>query len=191
MKHWMWPRKLRFKKKIPGGRRVVRKRRPHKTARERLREFGLSRFRYLAFVPVLIVMIVLVANLRVPRASTVSLMLPVPPLQAEQQGDIVLASAKWRAAIPAGYRLAVELAFDSAVPISPEMTVWLSLSGTGQIHRQAMSIGEGALPEGASVVRAEIDIPYGVSGRYALALQVLDAGGRSVSAAELGELRVY
>ena len=57
MRYWMWPRRLRWRKRPPRARRMVRKRRPHRPAKDRLHAFGLSRSRYLWFIPALMIAI--------------------------------------------------------------------------------------------------------------------------------------
>ena len=108
MRYWLWPRRLRLRRRPPRIRRLVRKRRPHRTARDRLRAFGLSRFRYLWILPVLIALIALVANVRVPRTTTVALAEPAGQVEFAGAEGIWVKSAKWRTSIPAGYRLAEE-----------------------------------------------------------------------------------
>lgn len=192
MRYWMWPRRLRWRKKPPKARRMVRKRRPHRPARERLRDFGLSRFRYLWFVPVLILLIAVVASVRVPKTTTTWLM--QSSAQSESRAaDVLVQSAKYRTSIPGGYRLAVDVSL-KAESQRDELLVELILRDAGgeAVTRQTTVVGAGTMAVESTVVRAELDIPYNLSGKYALSVRISDADGQTVAQeAPLGPLRVY
>lgn len=192
MRYWMWQRRLRLRKRPPRVKRLVRKRRPHLSARERLRDFGLSRVRYLWFVPVLILMIVAVACFRVPRTTTVRIQSAAAQSESAS-GAVAVRSAKYRTSIPAGYRLAVDLSWQAAEP-SPELLVDLILrSGEGSaVAKHTTVIEAGALADHSLVTRTELDIPYSLSGEYRLNVRVSGADGATVTGeTELGELTVY
>jgi len=192
MRIWLWPRRLRLRKRPPKLRRLVRKRRPHRTARDRLRAFGLSRFRYLWFIPILIALIAVAANLRVPRTTTVALAEPAGQVEFAGAEGIRVKSAKWRTSIPAGYRLAVDIGWENAGAPSPGLLVELSLAAGETLCAQMNTLPAGALQTGSSVTRLELDIPYNLKGSYRLELKVstLDVDG-AVYKAPLGALRVY
>jgi len=192
MRYWMWPRKLRWRKRPPKVRRMVRKRRPHRTARDRLRNFGLSRFRYLWFIPALMLMIIIVASVRVPRTATA--WLQDPQLMSEAQAlDVSIRTGKYRTSIPGGYRLAVDLSWRSRAQ-DGEMTVELILRGQkgDAVARHFTVIEAGTLNVDAPVTRAELDIPYNLSGRYELNVRVVGTDGDLIQdETPLGPLKVY
>ena len=188
MRYWTWPRRLRLKRKIPKVRPAHRKRRAHKSARDRLRDFGLSRFRYLWFIPVLVILIIVAANVRVPR--TVTVVIRSAAAESVQAGDLSVQSAKFRTSIPSGYRLAVDVTWHGE-PLSQEVLVELLLrDGTGS----AVAKGETHVwpSAGGYVSRAELDVPYNLSGRYELSVRVLGADETvHVEETPLGGLTVY
>jgi hypothetical protein len=188
----MWPRRLHWRKKPPKVRRMVRKRRPHRTARDRLRDFGLSRFRYLWFVPVLVLLIAVVASVRVPKTTTTWLMQSAA--QSEPRAaDVLVQSGKFRTSIPGGYRLAVDVSLKTESQHDELLVELILRDGGGEaVARQITPAGSGAMTMESAVIRAELDIPYNLSGKYALSVRVSDADGREVSEeAPLGPLRVY
>ena len=191
MRYWMWPRRLHWRKKPPKARRMVRKRRPHRPARERLRDFGLSRFRYLWFVPVLVILIVVVASARVPKTTTTFLM---QSAQSETKAaEVTIQSGKYRTSIPGGYRLAVDVSM-KAESQAEELLVELILRDAhGEaVARQTTVAEAGTLAVESPVVRAELDIPYDLSGRYSLSVQIVNDAGETVAPeVALGALRVY
>ncbi len=192
MRYWMWPRKLRWRKRPPKVRRLVRKRRPHRSARDRLRNFGLSRFRYLWFIPALILLIVAVASVRVPRTATAWLQ-ESQLLSESQAADVSIRTGKYRTSIPGGYRLAVDLSWRTRSQ-DGELMVELFLRDEGgeTVARQGTTVGAGALDADAPVTRAELDIPYNLSGKYELGVRVMDADGDLVQdETTLGPLTVY
>lgn len=192
MRYWMWPRRLRWRKKPPKNLRMVRKRRPHRTARDRLRDFGLSRFRYLWFVPVLIALIIVVACVRVPKTTT-ALIYPANAESAADSIGISVESAKYRTSIPGGYRLAVDISWRAESP-APELLVELLLRDgiDSAVARQTTVVEAGALSAQSPVTRAELDIPYNLSGDYRLSVRVSDADGAAVTGeTTLGAVRVY
>lgn len=190
MRYWMWPRKLRWRKKPPKAWRTVRKRRPHRSARDRLRSFGLSRFRYLWFIPALILMIWAVASVRVPRTTTTWLR------QAAVQGGhrvetARIRSGKYRTSIPAGYRLAVDVAWrDTSQPEELLMELILR-DGVGSVVAQQTTV-VGADQLASPMTRAELDVPYDLNGVYQLSVRVSDDEGEAVGEEQaLGPLTVY
>lgn len=192
MRYWMWPRKLRWRKRPPKVRRLVRKRRPHRTARDRLRNFGLSRFRYLWFIPALILVIVAVASVRVPRTATAWLQ-ESQRLSESQAADVSIRTGKYRTSIPGGYRLAVDLSWRTRAQ-EGELTVELILREDGgeAVARQVTTVGAGALDVDAPNTRAELDIPYNLSGKYELGVRVVGADGDlHQDETTLGPLTVY
>lgn len=192
MRYWMLPRRLRWRKRPPKVRRLVRKRRPHRTARDRLRNFGLSRFRYLWFIPALILVIVVVASVRVPRTATAWLQ-ESQLLSESQAADVSIRTGKYRTSIPGGYRLAVDLSWRARAQ-EGELTVELILRDEGgeAVARQVTTVGAGALDVDAPVTRAELDIPYNLSGKYELGVRVVGADGNLVQdETTLGPLTVY
>jgi hypothetical protein len=192
MRYWMWPRRLRLKKRPPKVQRMVRKRRPHRTARDRLRNFGLSRLRYLWFIPVLIALIAVVASVRVPKTTTTWVQQPSVKSES-QEADTPIQFGKYRTSIPAGYSLGVDIAWKKA-PQEAEFQVELILRDDGgeAVARQTTSVVAGALAASSPVARAELDIPYDLSGKYHLSVQVVGDDSRLVSAeAPLGLLTVY
>lgn len=192
MRYWMWPRKLRWRKKPPKARRLVRKRRPHRSARERLRNFGLSRFRYLWFIPALILLIAVVASVRVPRTTTA--WLEVPQAQSESRmAGISIRTGKFRPSIPGGYRLAVDLSWRAEAQ-EGALTVELILRDEGEkvVASQSTAIDAGALNVDAPLIRAELDIPYDLNGKHRLSVRVTDADGMLVQdETPLGPLSIY
>ncbi len=189
MRYWMWPRRLRWRRKLPKAVRVVRKRRPHRTARDRLREFGLSRFRYLWFIPVLVALIVTVAQFRIPRTAIV----PVGNAAAQAETGVSIRSAKYRTSIPGGYRLAVDITWRVQTR-TPALTVELMLrDGAGSLVAERTAIlAEGALGGESPVTRSELDIPYNLSGACAVSVRVADSEGRPVvGETALGDVTVY
>ena len=192
MRYWMWPRKLRWRKKPPKARRLVRKRRPHLTARDRLRSFGLSRFRYLWFIPALIILIVAVASVRVPRTTTAWLQ-ESKTMSGSSMPEVSIRTGKYRTSIPAGYRLAVDLSWRAHAQ-NGELTVELILRNEGgeSVARQATIIGTGELDVDTPVTRAELDIPYNLSGKHQLSVQVTGADAQLVQdETELGAITIY
>jgi hypothetical protein len=170
---------------------MVRKRRPHRTARDRLRSFGLSRFRYLWFIPALVLMIWVVASVRMPRTTTTWLTQTTVQGQA-QVAAVRIRSGKYRTSIPAGYRLAVDIAWSA--PRTDELLVELILrDGTGaSVARQTTVLEAGQSGPGSPLIRAELDVPYDLNGPYQLSVRVLDDAGETVSEEEaLGPLTVY
>jgi hypothetical protein len=188
----MWPRKLRWRKKPPKARRMVRKRRPHRSARDRLRSFGLSRFRYLWFIPALILMIWAVASVRVPR-TTITWLQQAAAQSGARAETAQVRSGKYRTSIPAGYRLAVDIAWrDASQP--EELLVELILrDGIGSsVARQTTVVGADQLALASPVTRAELDVPYDLNGVYQLSVQVTDDEGGTVDEEQvLGPLTVY
>ncbi len=192
MRYWMWPRRLHWRKKPPKVRRMVRKRRPHRTARDRLRDFGLSRFRYLWFVPVLVLLIAVVASVRVPKTTTTWLMQSSAQSESRAE-DVQVQSGKYRTSIPGGYRLAVDVSLKTESQRDELLVELILRDGGGEaVARQTTVAGAGAMTMEPAVIRAELDIPYNLSGKYALSVRVLDADGRSIAEeAPLGPLSVY
>lgn len=188
MRYWIWPKKLRIRRKAPKVRPAHRKRRVHKSARDRLREFGLSRFRYLWFIPILVLMIVVAAHLRVPK--TVTVVIRSAAADSIEDEALGVRSAKFRTSIPAGYRLAVDVAWQGAAP-SEEVQVELLLrDGIGS------AVAKGVMPVwpdmGGGVNRVELDVPYNLKGRYELSVRVLGADQTIlVEETQLGGLTVY
>ena len=192
MRYWMWPRRLRWRKRPPKVRRMVRKRRPHRTARDRLRNFGLSRFRYLWFIPALILMIIVVASVRVPRTATTWLQ-DTQLISDAQAADVSIRTGKYRTSIPGGYRLAVDLSWRSHAQ-DGEMMAELILRGVSgeAVARQFTLIEAGTLNVDAPVTRAELDIPYNLSGKYELNVRVVGVDGNLIQdETPLGPLTVY
>jgi len=192
MRYWMWPRRLRWRRRPPKVRRLVRKRRPHRSARERLRNFGLSRFRYLWFIPALMLLIVAVASVRVPRTATAWLE------QAQVQGapemaDVSIRTGKYRTSIPGGYRLAVDLSWRAkSQEVGLAVELILRDEGGEAVARQVTPIAKGALDVDAPVTRAELDIPYNLNGKHLLSVRVVGADGHLVQdETRLGSLIVY
>ncbi len=192
MRYWMWPRRLRWQKKPPRAARVVRKRRPHRTARDRLREFGLNRFGYLWFIPVLVALIIVVAQFRVPKTTTMLVQSAAAQSETGESG-IWVRSAKYRTSIPGGYRLAVDVAWRAAGQ-TPELLVELMLrDGTGSaVASQTSVVAAGALFGQSPLTRSELDIPYDLRGAYRMSVRVSDAEGRTVlEETALGFVTVY
>ncbi len=191
MRNWMWPRRLRLKKKPPKAKKLVRKRRQHRPARERLREFGLSRFRYLWFIPILIAAIIVAANIRVPR--TITALIQSAPAQSESAIGIAIRSAKYRPSIPAGYTLAVDLTWRGQEQ-SPELFAELILRDESgrDVARETTIVKTGALSGVSPMTRVELDIPYNLGGAYSMSVRVFDAEGQSMlDEIRIGGLRVY
>jgi hypothetical protein len=188
MRYWIWPKKLRIRKKAPKVHPAHRKRRAHKSARDRLRDFGLSRFRYLWFIPILVILIIVAARLRVPK--TVTVVVQSAAADSAQAGALVIRSAKYRTSIPAGYRLAVDVAWQGEAP-SQEVQVELLLrDGIGS------AVAKGVTPVwpdvSGNVNRVELDVPYNLKGRYDLSVRVLGADRADyLKEATLGRLTVY
>ncbi len=194
MRYGMWPRAVRWKRKPPRGRRLVRKRRPHRTARDRLRTFGLSRFRYLLFIPVLILMIAIMASVRVPRATRAILSESAGRVEIAGAEGLWVRSAKWRTSIPAGYRLAVDVGWERGDAPNPPFDVELLLKAEAVACAQKTALPEGALSAGLSTTRLELDIPYDLKGNYRLEIRISapdEVGGADAYEAVLGALRVY
>ncbi len=192
MRYWMWPFRLRWKKKPLKLKRIVRKRRPHKNARDRLRDFGLSRFRYLWVIPILIAMIVVVASVRVPKTATAFLQQTSSRSEISEAG-IAIRSAKYRTSIPAGYRLAVDLAWSSS-PQLEEILVTLILRDDGgeAVATETTVIESETLAAQEPMTRAEMDIPYDLHGNYQLTVRVSDGDGQTIQAeTQLGPVSVY
>ena len=188
MRYWTWPKRLRLKRKIPKVRPAHRKRRAHKSARERLRDFGLSRFRYLWFIPVLVILIVIAANVRVPK--TVTVVIRSAAAESAQAGALSVQSAKFRTSIPSGYRLAVDVTWHGE-PLSQEVLVELLLrDGTGS----AVAKGVTHVWPGLNgyVSRVELDVPYNLNGRYDLSVRILGVDETIyIEETRLGDLTVY
>ena len=191
MRYWLWPRRLRLKKKLPRAKKLVRKRRQHRTARERLREFGLNRLRYLWFIPVLIAAIIVAANIRVPK--TITALIQSASVQSESATGIAVRAAKYRPSIPAGYTLAVDLTWRSASP-SPALQAELILrdESGNDVAREATAIEAGALSGASPLSRAELDIPYNLGGAFSLSVRVFDAAGLALQdEIRIGALTIY
>jgi hypothetical protein len=171
---------------------MVRKRRPHRTARDRLRSFGLSRFRYLWFIPALILVIIAVASVRVPRTATAWLQ-QSQLLSESALADVSIRTGKYRTSIPGGYRLAVDLSW-RAYAQEDALAVELILRDEGgeAVATQSTAIGAGELNVDAPVTRAELDIPYNLSGKYQLSVRVTGVDDKPVQdETPLGPLNVY
>lgn len=192
MRYWMWPRRLRWRRRPPKVRRLVRKRRPHRSARDRLRNFGLSRFRYLWCIPALILAIVAVASVRVPRTTTAWLQDSAARSESPM-ADVSIRTGKYRTSIPGGYRLAVDLSWRADAQELPLMVELILRDESGEaVARQFTAMEPGALNVDAPVTRAELDIPYNLSGRYLLSVRVVGADGDLVQdGTPLGPLNVY
>jgi hypothetical protein len=191
MRYWLWPRRLRLKKKPPKAKKLVRKRRKHLSARERLKEFGLNRLRYLWFIPVLIAAIIVTANIRVPK--TVTALIQSASAQSESAAGIAVRAAKYRPSIPAGYTLAVDLTWRTQAQ-SPELLAELILRDESghDAARETTVIGAGALSGPSPLTRAELDIPYNLGGAFSLSVRVVDEAGQIVQdEIRVGALSVY
>lgn len=188
MRYWTWPKRLRLKRKMPKVRPAHRKRRAHRSARDRLRDFGLSRFRYLWFIPVLVILIIVAANVRVPR--TVTVVIRSAEAESAQTGSLSVQSAKFRTSIPSGYRLAVDVAWHGEAPSQEVLVELLLRDGIGSaVAKGATSVWPGA---SGYLSRAELDVPYNLNGRYGLSVRVLGSDETVyVEETSLGGLNVY